>query len=106
MFKKFSMNTGIVIEHICPQNQKEDFEMICNVIENKHCVMALTDRYGLFRVFNHKIFGNISLNKHMPLHMIVIYGFDKKIINCLFVNLQQQIQNTIYFGLMLMYWLQ
>ena len=78
LFNQFSMNTGVVIEHFCGQNEQEDFELICNAIENNHCVMALTDRYGLFRIFNHRMFSNISPNKHMPLHMIIIYGFDRK----------------------------
>lgn len=36
LFKKFSINTGVVIEHICSQNQQEDYEIICNAIA-KYC---------------------------------------------------------------------
>lgn len=76
LFEKFSENTGINISHYSDRDDAEDLEIIYNAIRNGHCVIAVTDRYGLFRLLNPKIFRNISANKHMTQHMIVIYGVD------------------------------
>lgn len=76
LFEKFTENTGVNIAHYRGKDDNEDLEIICNAIRNGHCVMAMTDRYGLFRLLNPKIFRDISPNKHMTQHMIVIYGVD------------------------------
>ena len=78
LYENFAKNTKINIEHYSNQSNEEDLELITNAISNGHCVMAMTDRYGLFRLLNPRIFRNISPNKHMTQHMIVIYGVDLK----------------------------